>query len=110
MTFVISPDPVPLWTTEHGSVRVRGTRVGLEIVVDAYDEGATPEEIVRRYDTLSLADVYATIAYYLRHREEVRAYMDELDAEFERGREEAERRFGPQLTREQLLARRARAR
>jgi uncharacterized protein (DUF433 family) len=31
-----------------------------------------PEDLVRAYDTLLLADVHAVIAYYLRLREEVR--------------------------------------
>jgi hypothetical protein len=78
----------------------------LEVVVEAYDEGATPEEIVRDYPTLTLADVHATIAYYLRHQAEVRVYMAECLEEFDRARAESERRFGPQPSREQLLARR----
>ena len=35
----------------------------------------TPEDMVRAYDTLLLADVHAVIAYYLRHRDAVRAYL-----------------------------------
>ena len=37
--------------------------------------GATPEAIVQRYSTLTLSDVYAVIAYYLRHRRDVEAYL-----------------------------------
>jgi hypothetical protein len=42
-------------------------------VVRSFDDGATPEAIVQRYSTLS--DVYAVIAYYLRHRDEVSDYL-----------------------------------
>jgi uncharacterized protein (DUF433 family) len=35
----------------------------------------TPEDMVRAYDALLLADIHAVVAYYLRHRDEVRAYL-----------------------------------
>ena len=47
----------------------------LDLVVHAFDDGATPETIVQMYSTLKLADVYAAIAYYLRHRQEIRDYL-----------------------------------
>jgi uncharacterized protein (DUF433 family) len=56
-------------------IRIKGTRVGIETVLHDYQEGASPEEIVLRYPTLSLEQVYATITYYLAHREQVAAYM-----------------------------------
>ena len=46
---------------------------------NAYCDGATPEEIVLRYDSLSLSDVYGVIAYYLRNRAAVDAYVAERD-------------------------------
>ena len=51
------------------------SRIGLDLVVEQYENGMTPEDMVRRYDTLALADVHAVIAYYLRHRDAVRAYL-----------------------------------
>jgi uncharacterized protein (DUF433 family) len=57
------------------AIRIAGTRVGIETVVRDYDEGASPEEIVLRYPTLSLEQVHATITYYLAHRAEVEAYV-----------------------------------
>ena len=35
----------------------------------AFKEGLTAEEIVQQYPSLTLADAYAAITYYLRHRE-----------------------------------------
>lgn len=77
------------------TIRVRGTRVGIETIVDDYLAGASPEEIAARYRTLTLEQVYATITYYLHNRSEIdaylqrwRAYMDE--AWQEQQNEEAE--------------------
>ncbi len=68
-------EPVPLYFDESGVYRVGHTRVPLDAVLDAFQEGAGPEEIVLRYDTLSLADVYQVIGYVLKHPDEVQAYM-----------------------------------
>jgi len=67
----------PLRQEATGAIRVGDTRVLLELVIEAHQEGATPQEIVRRYSTLRLQDVYATIGYYLRHPEEIDAYLAE---------------------------------
>ncbi len=62
---------------DSGEIRIRGTRIGLEIVLRDYLEGASPEEIVLRYPTLSLEQVHAAILYYLRNRERVHQYLQE---------------------------------
>ncbi len=64
-----------LRTDDGGVVRVGKSRVSLDLVVEQYEDGLTPEDMVRAYDTLVLPDVYATIAYYLRYRDEVRVYL-----------------------------------
>ena len=56
----------------------------LERIVHAFDAGASAEEIVESFPTLELGDVYATIAFILKNRQEVDAYMAESDAEAER--------------------------
>ncbi len=90
----LSADPPPLRTDEGGAVRVGTTRISLDLVIEQYENGMTPEDIVRAYDTLLLADVHAVIAYYLRHRDEVRAYLRRRneEAEAQRAKIEAERR------------------
>ena len=98
-------EPPPLRVDEGGAVRVGKSRVSLDLVVEQYDNGMTPEDLVRAYDTLELADVHAAIAYYLRHRDEVRLYLKrrEEEAKILRSTIEAER---PRVSREELLARR----
>jgi uncharacterized protein (DUF433 family) len=97
---------VPIHTDAHGVVRVAGTRVTLETIVEAFETGATAEEIAQQYPTVPLVDVYSVITYYLRHTTEVEAYLREREAIAGRVREEAERRFPSAGIRERLLARR----
>lgn len=57
-------------------IRIRGTRVGIETILYEYVHRArTAEEIARRYDTVSLEQIYAAILYYLRNREAMNAYL-----------------------------------
>jgi uncharacterized protein (DUF433 family) len=90
---------------EEGALRVGNSRVSLDLVVEQYENGMAPEDMVRAYDTLELADIHGVIAYYLRHRDEVRAYLKqrELEGEALRAKIEARR---PGASREALLARR----
>src|SRR5437016_6295480 len=69
------PQPVPLDAGPDGIIRLRGTRVTLESVVEAFQEGSTPEEIAQQYPTLSLADIYSVLGYYLGHQQAVAAYL-----------------------------------
>lgn len=67
---------LPLRFDAHGVCRVADTRVTLLTMIDAFLEGGTAEEIYREYPSVSLADVYAVIAFYLGHRDEIDAYLD----------------------------------
>lgn len=101
----LQPEPLPLHEDEGGSIRVGGTRVTLDSVVCAYENGSSPEEIVEDFSTLTLADVYGTLAYYHRHRDEVRDYLQRQQAGAEALRREIEARQGPGPTRSELEAR-----
>lgn len=95
-TMQIETMPAPLRVDEHGVVRVGPTRVTLDTVMFAFHDGASPEEIVDRYPSLALADVYATIAYYLRHRDAVDTYLLQRQRQAEQVRRWNEQRF-PEL-------------
>ena len=106
MSLAVETEPLPLTTDARGAVRVGGTRVTLDTVVEAFSEGLTAEEIAQQYPVLDLADVYAVIGYYLRHREYVEEHLEERtrSAAELRARIEAERPSAG--FRERLLARR----
>ncbi len=78
---------VPLRTDQDGVIRVGHTRVTLMTLVGCYRRGDTPEEIHDGFPSVSLADVYAVLAYYLAHRAEVDEYIHQLEAEAERWRQ-----------------------
>jgi uncharacterized protein (DUF433 family) len=107
-TLPLEPRAAPLTRLEGGGYRVTGTRISLELVVEHYQAGETPEAIVETFDTLRLADVYAIIAYYLDHKDEVEAYMRESEAKAEETRRmiEATQPWRPGL-KEELLRRKA---
>ena len=62
---------------QSGTIRVGKSKVLLELVINSFIDGASPETIVQRYDTLSLSDVYLTIGYYLKHQQEVDVYLQQ---------------------------------
>jgi uncharacterized protein (DUF433 family) len=96
---------VPLNTDEAGVLRVAGTRVSLDSVLHAFEEGATPEEIVQDFPTLDLAAVYAVVGYYLQNRAEVEQYLEQRKVLREELKREIESRLSPKGLRERLLAR-----
>ncbi|HYV36579.1 MAG TPA: DUF433 domain-containing protein [Gemmataceae bacterium] len=98
-------DPLPLRVEEGGVVRVGKSRISLDLIVEQYENGLTPEDMVRAYDTLALADVYAVVAYYLSHRDDVAAYMTRRVDEA-RALQAAIEAENPRVTRSELLARR----
>lgn len=77
------------------AIRIIGTRVGIETVIDEYQQGATPEEIVLRYPTLSLEQVYATITYYLANKQKVKEYIALVRQRQEEGWQEQQRNPSP---------------
>ena len=107
MSLAILSEPIPLTTDAHGVVRVGGTRVTLDTVISAYLRGEDAEKIADSYPAISLADVYATISYYLRHRTQVDGYLRDREVQSATVRQEVEARFGTNDgVRERLMARR----
>src|SRR5438876_818796 len=75
--------PVPLREDPAGVFRVGKSRVLLELVIRAHQRGASPQDIVRMYDSLDLRDVFAVIAYYLAHPSDIEEYLRKCDDEAE---------------------------
>lgn len=101
--------PAPLSADKDGVIRVGSSRVTLDTVVGAFRNGCTAEEIVTKYPSLDLTDVYGTIAYYLWNRKEIDAYLTQREAEARTVRKEVELRHPSIDIRERLLARKRHA-
>jgi uncharacterized protein (DUF433 family) len=91
-----------------GVIRVRGTRITLDTVWAAFQEGATAEEIVQQYPSLSLADAYQAIGYCLRHPAEMTAYLAKRSEAAGEVRASNESRWRPEGIRARLLERQPR--
>jgi len=104
----ILADHPPLSPDADGVIRVGKTRVTLDTVIAAFNEGASAEEIVQQYPGVTLAEVYATVAYYLLHQADVDAYLRTGELAADQVQAENEKRFNPIGVRDRLLARRQR--
>jgi uncharacterized protein (DUF433 family) len=101
---------IPLATDAHGAIRVRGTRVLLDVIMVAFQDGATPEGIVQKFPSVALSDVYLIIAHYLTHTAEIDAYLSQRQVEAAKLQCMIETRFNPVGIRARLLARQRGAR
>lgn len=106
MNTITSTTEITFTQTNAGVLRIGKTRVSLDSVIIAFNSGATPEQIVQDFDTLTLAEIYAAITYYLHNREEVDAYLEKREKRNQELRKINDERFNHKGLREKLLARR----
>ena len=106
MMISLEAQVVPMKIDNDGVIRVGDTRVRLDTVIYAFNEGYIAEEIVSQYPVLKLADVYAVIAYYLNHRAAVDAYLKRRSEIAVSIRAEIEAKPEYKVLRERLLAHR----
>jgi len=90
---------------EGGTLRVGNSRVSLDSVVYEFNRGEDAAAIQRNFDTLSLAEVHAAIAYYLHNKASVDEYLERRRIDFERRRAENHAQEPNRLMREKILAR-----
>lgn len=66
----------------HGRPCITGTGITVHRIAILHDLGHSPEEIVRRYEHLTIAGVHAALAYYYANKQEVDAEIaaDAADA------------------------------
>lgn len=63
-----------------GKPRISGHRIRVQDIVVWHERlGLCPDEIVRRHPSITLADVYAALAYYEDHRDEIRESIRQSD-------------------------------
>jgi uncharacterized protein (DUF433 family) len=106
MAEVLTTETVPLVPDADGVLRVSGTRVTLETLLAAFNEGATAEEIAQQYPSISLSDVYQVIGYYLRHSSELEPYLAKRRQAVCEAKASNESRWPSDGIRDRLLARR----
>ena len=86
---------VPLRTDANSVIRIGNTRVTLHTIIGFYNSGETPEDLHEGFPTVSLAEIYAIIAYYLANRALVDDYVRQVDIEAEKMRREIEAQYTP---------------
>jgi uncharacterized protein (DUF433 family) len=59
----------------EGVYYVLGTRVSLDSIIYAFREGSSPESIHEDFEGLTLADVFAAIAFYLDNQTDIEGYL-----------------------------------
>jgi uncharacterized protein (DUF433 family) len=108
MSLMLELPVVPITIDPHGVALVTGTRVPIDTVVTAFMQGDTPEEIAQNFPTVTVADAYAVIAYYLQHQAAVDTYLADRRQRRAALRATMEQRLDPHGLRARLLARHAR--
>lgn len=96
----------PLVVDDAGTVRVKGSRVTLDVIVRQFKQGATAEQIWEDFPSLNLSDVYGTIYYYLDHEQEVNEYLKEQRHAAAETRELIESKNESKVLRERIRVRR----
>lgn len=56
-------------------IRIRGTRVGIETVIQESQRGLSAEGIAAQYPALSLEQIHATLTLYHHHQAAIDAYL-----------------------------------
>lgn len=74
-------ETIPMEIDAHGRYRISGSRILLEVVLNAYRQGKSAEQIVEDFPRLTLASVYQILGYSLSHPEEIAAYLCRIDEE-----------------------------
>ncbi len=100
-----STTKLPFKTDPDGTVRVGETRVTLDVVVGAFKNGSTAEEIVFQFPVLDLGDVYAVIAFYLKNQITVEEYIEHQMSESARIQQKIQVQFPSTGIRQRLLKR-----
>jgi uncharacterized protein (DUF433 family) len=97
---------IPLERNPQGVIRLSGTRVSLDSLLYAYfQDGATAEEIVLRFPTCKIEDIYTVISWALHNADFVSAYLAEQNQRRAALEDEFDGRSPQAGLRERLIAR-----
>lgn len=62
-------------TIRHGEPTLAGTATPVRAVSELWNQGMPPEEIPLHLSNLTVAQVFASLAYYLEHKQEIDALI-----------------------------------
>jgi len=85
MATAAATTPFPHITTDaqvcHGRACIAGTRIRVMDIVAAHEQGVSPTELQDYFATraLTLAEIYAALAYYNDHKHEIEADFAEAE-------------------------------
>lgn len=67
--------PITFW--KDGTIRIKGTRLLLDMIVEAHNRGDCPEEIFEAFpsENYTVADIYSIISYYLSHKAKIDKHL-----------------------------------
>jgi uncharacterized protein (DUF433 family) len=71
----------------NGGYYAEGSGVSLDSIVQCFSEGLSPEAIQGEFETLTLAQVYGAIAFYLENQPMIDAYRIRQERRFKAARE-----------------------
>ena len=78
----VHPYIVPYRDYCGGSPGIAGTKFPVRSVVNyVLRQGITPEELVKEFSHLTLAQVYDALSYYYDHKDEIARELEELTAD-----------------------------
>jgi uncharacterized protein (DUF433 family) len=89
------------------TIRIKGHRVGIDLIIERFKAGQTPAQIVADFDTIRLEDVYATLTYYLHHQDRLDAWLAKVRARVEEAIAQQEAHPTPVVERLRNLSRAA---
>lgn len=79
------------------TIRLKGHRLGIEDILELYDDGYSAEQIALEFPGLSLEQIHATITYYWHNKDEIDAYLSRLDKLVEASMQKAEQAEAPEV-------------
>lgn len=66
-----------------GRLRIDGSRITVHRIATLYNQGHSAEDVGGVYPQLSLSQIYAALAYYHAHRDEINSELAADDAEYD---------------------------
>ncbi|MDT5123257.1 MAG: hypothetical protein QOC96_2739 [Acidobacteriota bacterium] len=96
----------PLRLDEDGTIRINGSRVSLDSIIEQFKLGATAEQIQEDFPTLTLREIYGAIYYYLDNTEAAEEYLRQQESAAEETRRFIDEHLPADSLRERLRARR----